>query len=318
MRFNVEKLIISALTLLLFFPSALNGGGASQTSLPKQFSKLGYDSIELQRTAENHLYLVGKLNGRRRSVLVDTGWSFTTVSTNAVRKLAASVTAGTNQPPTVLIADLKLARHSFTNVTARVEHMIFDGQPASFDLVLGCDFLRRHFAVIDCSNRRLYTRARTPTEREQSQLEEILRADGVVEVPLNLKQPLAITCTVHLNGQPVEMLVDTGAVWSVIDVRQLGRLGLRALPTLAKISGAGKTGTRAVAMAEVNSLALGDLLVKDADIAVMDLGDWGFAAPGKGMSEVQGILGGAELSVNGALIDYGALKLWVKRSSRKK
>jgi predicted aspartyl protease len=316
-RFNAGKPINVLLSLCLIFPWALNAQKPVRTRLPEQFARLGYERIELQRTAENHLYLVGKLNGRRRSVLVDTGWSFTTISTNAARKLPLA-SRSTYAYPTTLIADLKLGSKSFTNQPARVEHMVFDGQAAAFEVVLGCDFLQRYFAVIDCSNRRLYTRARAPTERVQSQLEEILRADGFVEVPLNLKQPLAITCLARVNRQPVEMLVDTGAVWSVMDVRQLDRLGLRALPTLAKISGAGKTGTRAVAMAEVKSFALGDLLVKDANFAVMDLSDWGFAAPGKGLSEVQGILGGHELSAHEAMIDFGALKFWVKRSSRKK
>jgi len=315
---KVGKSIPALLALCLVLPRVLGAEKPPRVRLPGEFARLGYRQIELQRTGEKHLYVVGKLNGRRRSVLVDTGWSFTTISTNAARKLSVAVAVGTNAHPTVLITDLKLGSASFTNQPARVEHMVFDGQPASFDVVLGCDFLQRSFALVDCLNRRLYTRGRAPSEVEQSQLEAALSADGFVAIPLNVKQPLAITCPARVNGQPVEMLVDTGAVWSVIDVRQLDRLGLRALPTLAKISGAGKTGTRAVAMAEVKSLSVGDLLVTDVNVAVIDLSDWGFAAPGKGLSEIQGILGGVELLANGALIDCGGLKLWMKRSSRKK
>jgi len=116
----------------------------------------------------------------------------------------------------------------------------------------------------------------------------------------------------------LEMLVDTAAVWSTLDLRQLDRLGLRALPTLTKITGAGKTGTRRVAMAEAKSFALGDVLLKETDFALMDLSDWGFAVPGKHLSEVRGILGGHELLANRALIDFGALKLWVKQERRSK
>ncbi len=308
---------LAVLALCLTHPWTANAQKVERSSLQEQFVQSGYDRIQLQRTAENHLYVTGKLNGRRRSVLVDTGWSFTTVSTNAARKLPSS-NSGTNELPTVLIAELKLGRHSFTNQPARVEHMVFDGQPASFEVVLGCDFLRRNFAIIDCLNRRLHVRSRPPTETEQNELDQSLRRGGFTVVALTLKQPLAITCPARVNHQPVEMLVDTGAVWSSLDVRQLDRLGLRALPTLAKVSGAGETGTRSVAMAEVKSFALGEVLLKDVNFAVMDLSDWGLAAPGKGLSGVQGILGGSELVVNSVLIDCHGLRLWVARGGAKK
>ena len=306
------------LMLCLAFPWTLNAQKPARISLPEQFARFGYEQIQLQRTADNHLYRVGKLAGRRRSMLVDTGWSFTTISTNAARKLPKSHAPITNAHPTILIEDLKLGHHSFANQPARVEHMVFDGQAASFEVALGFDFLQRHFAVIDCLNRRLYVRRNVPTESEQTSLEAALRDRGFTPVTLKLKSPLAITCPARVNGQPVEMLVDTGAVWSTLDVRLLDRLDLRALPTLAKISGVGRAGTRGVAMAEAKSFALGEVPVKDANFALMDLGDWGLAAPGKGLSEVQGILGGTELVANGTLIDCHRLKLWAKRGSLKK
>jgi len=41
-----------------------------------------------------------------------------------------------------------------------VEKVLFNGQRAAFDLVLGLDFLRRNFAVLDCGRHRLFTRPR--------------------------------------------------------------------------------------------------------------------------------------------------------------
>jgi len=286
--------------------------------LPEQFARLGYQQIELRRTAENHLYLVGRLNGRRRSILVDSGWSFTTVSPNAARELPTPQHAGTNEPPSLFIAVLRLGRVSLTNQPARVERMTFDGEPASFEVVLGCDFLRRNHAVVDCLNRRLYVRGHALPEPEQSTLEELLRGGGFSAVTLTLKQPLGITCLARVNGHPVELLVDTGAVWSSLDLRQIEQLGLRALPTLAKIGGVGTTCARGVAVGEAKSFALGDVPVKDANFAIMNLGDWGLATPGKKLSEVGGILGGPELVVNGALIDCHRLKLWVKPADARK
>lgn len=303
---------------LCLVPWALSAQELERLSLPETFARNGYEIVQLRRTDENHLFVFGKLNGHRRSVLVDTGWSFTTISTNTAGKLPWAWNGGTNEDPSVLVKELRLGHTSLTNQPMRVERIVFDGQPASFDIVLGCDFLRRNNAVVDCLNRRLYVRTRAPTETEQTTLEEALRDNGFSAVALKLKQPLAISCPAQVNGKPVEMLVDTAAVWSTLDVRQVNRLGLLALPTLAKIIGVGKTGTRGVAMAEAKSFSLGDVPMKDTSFALMDLSDWGFAAPGTALSKVQGILGGSELVANSALVDCHGLKLWVKHGGVKK
>lgn len=310
---KVGKPIHGLLTLCLLLPWTLKAEKSVRANLAEQLAQFGYQQIELRRTAENHLYLSGKLNGRRRSVLVDTGWSFTTVSTNVARKLTTLRAGNTGELSTVSIDVLKLGRISIPNQLARVEHMVFNGQPASFEVVLGCDFLRQHFAIIDCQNQRLYVRKGALPEQEQIRLDTALRQYGYNAVPLETKEPLAITCPARVNDQPVEMLVDTGAVWSVLDVRQLDRLGLRALPTLTKVSGAGRTGTRGVAMAEAKTFALGAEPMPETAFALMDLGDWGLAAPGRPLREVQGILGGPELLAGGALIDCQQLKLWVRQ-----
>jgi len=280
--------------------------------LREPFQLADYAPIELQRTHENHLYVVGRLDGRRRSVLVDTGWSLTTLSTNAARKLRSPAQTTNSKSTAVTIGELRLGRSVFTNEPARVEHMIFNRQPASFDVVLGCDFLRRHFAVIDCGSRRLYVRNAALSERDQQTLEASLRASGFQEVPLQFKRPLAFTCLARINDHPVELLVDSGAAWSCLDERQCARLGLKPAPSAARITGAGKTGTRPIAVAEVKSFQLGGMELSKQTLALLDLADWGFGAAGQTLSEVQGILGGEMLAQTGALIDCHRLTLWVK------
>ena len=267
----------------------------------------------MRRTGENHLFVSGRLDGRRRSFLVDTGWSFTTVSTNAAR-LLKKIPAG-SAADGVTLGNITLGDKSFTNQPALVQHIVFNGQPASFDVVLGLDFLRRNFAVLDCARQRLYLRREAPTVEAQKDFENGLRRGGFVELELRLKEPPAITAIAQLNGQTLEMLVDSGAAWSCVDARQRERLGLKALPSLVRISGAGRTGSRNVAVANVNSFRLGEVEMKRTTLAMLDLADWGFAAPEKTLSEVRGILGGEILAAGGAVIDCHALKLWVKRDA---
>jgi len=306
---------------LLFSLAALAPVARAAVVLQRHLARLGYEPIELRRTDENHLFLLGRVNGRQRSVLVDTGWSFTTVSTNAAVKLKTPSQQGvavpdpffgTNENRSVVLMDnLKLGRVEFTSQPALVQNLVLNGQRAPFDVVLGCDFLMRNFAVIDCLNRRLYVRRARLAEQPQEDFEEALRRDGYVAVKLERKTPLALTCAARVNGAPVEMLVDTAAVWSCLDARQTGRLGLKPLPSPGKIIGVGATGRRVVAVAEVKSLLLGDVAIKRVNFGLLDLSDWGLAAAGKDLSEVQGILGGGELGASSAVIDCHALKLWI-------
>jgi predicted aspartyl protease len=266
--------------------------------------RLGYERIALRRTSENHLFLFGRVNGRRQSCLVDTGWSFTT------RQADQSL-------PTARIEFLKLDRTTFTNQPARAEKVFFNGQRASFDVVLGLDFLRRNFAVLDCGNRRLFTRREALSDAAQRDFDDTLRRAGFCEIELRLQTPPALTLAARVNGEPVKLLLDSGAVWSCVDSRQCARLQLKPMPSTARITGAGATGVRSVAVAEVNALQLGAVELKDHTLALFDLADWGFAAPEKALSEVQGILGGDLLAATAAMVDCHRLILWLQPAARR-
>jgi len=320
--------ILALLPFLLVAPRSTTAAPFARINLPEQLARLSWEPIELRRTGENHLFLFGRLNGRQRSVLVDTGWSFTTVSPNAARGLQ------THREPGVMLRDpffgtnansaavrldhLKLGRVEFAGQPALVQNMVVNGRPAPFDIVVGCDFLTRNNAVMDCLNRRLYVRPVAPSESEQKEFEMVLRRGGFVAVPLQRQEPLALTCPALVNGEPLEMLVDSAAPWSCVDVRQCDRLRLKTTASPARITGVGRTGTRGVGVAAVKSFKLADVDVKTTNVAVFDLADWGFAAPDAVLNLVQGILGGDALNAAGAVIDCRALKLWAKPSGPKR
>jgi predicted aspartyl protease len=307
---------------LLFSFAAEEAEAMATTYLRDELRRLGYQQIELRRSGENRLFLFGKLDGRKHSVLVDTGWSFTTVSTNAAERLkpqhelelqAGSSFPGTNMhSAAVLLNSLRLGRVAFTNQPALVQDMVFNGRRAPFDVVLGCDFLIRNFAVIDCLNRRLYARRQGPSKEQQTEFENDLRQSGLLPVELRRTVPLALACPARLNGEPVELLVDTGAVWSCLDVDLAKSLGLKLLPTPRQISGTGATGRRGFAVAKVHSIELGGAAMRSLNFAVLELGDWGLAAPGAPLAGVRGIIGGTELAAYHAIIDCHGLRLWLK------
>ena len=279
------------------------GGRAERLNLPARLGELGYEAVSLRRTGQNHWFLFGQVEGRKRSCLVDTGWSFTTVSTITAGRLVE-----TNR-----IRTLKLGGVTLTNVPTQASDLRVNGQPTSYDVVLGCDFLLRERAILDCDNNQLYLRTRSGPAEDFSGLETALTRAGWVSIPLQERQPAALTCTAHINEQTTALLVDSGAMWSCLDQTFATRAGLRTSPAAQRMTGPGANRQRAFLVAELQAWSLDTAAMPDRTFAVFPLQDWGLGAGGKLFPEVNGILGGAELKTGAALIDCGHRKLWLRQ-----
>ena len=115
----------ATLTAMLFSLAAQEPEATATAFLQRQLLYHGYEQIELRRSGENRLFLFGKLDGRKHSLLVDTGWSFTTVSANAVEKPRTPrgresqpgdpIPGFTLNSDAVLLNHLRLGRVAFTN-----------------------------------------------------------------------------------------------------------------------------------------------------------------------------------------------------------
>ena len=275
---------------------------AERPDLSRSLARLGYEQIELRRTDENRMFLFARVNGRKRSCLVDTGWSFTTLSTNTAARLASSN----------VIDRLELGGVSFTNQSVVVQDLRINGQPASFDVVLGCDFLLAHHAILDCANRRLYLRRTALTIDDTAALEKLFSDSSRVFAQMKLRNPPAMTIAARLNRHDAEFLVDSGAIWSCLDAKIAREFNLRPTPSPNQISGAVTPAKKSFSVVTVPEFTIAGRQIKDVNLAVLSLADWGFGPDGKLFSEVSGILGGAELIANGAVIDFSSRKLWLR------
>jgi len=289
-------------TAMLLSGSA--GIAAERISLASTLAASGFEQITLRRTADNRFYRSGRLDGQRRSFLVDTGWSHTTV--NRANGTEATTRAG-----------FELGGVTFTNQILRQERMMMGGKPAPFDVVLGLNFLRRHFAVLDCGTGRLFTRREALTAGESQIIAATMKRAGYLAVELRHYENLAITCPVSMAGHAFELLVDSGAAWTCLDGGQAEAWGLKPQPSTTRLDGAGDTGNRGLAVATVKSLRLGEMEISRQTIGLLDLADWGLAQEGKALGEVKGLLGGEILGAYSAVIDCGGLKLWLKPRARR-
>jgi hypothetical protein len=111
---------------------------------------------------------------------------------------------------------------------------------------------------------------------------------------------------------PVRLLIDTGAIYSVLDRGQTRRLNLRTIDTQTRIVGVGRIGSAPLHAATLSSLELGEFTLRNIMVGVTDLSSWGIGGRAKSVTDLQGILGADQLFLNGALIDYPGYKLWLR------
>jgi hypothetical protein len=278
--------------------------GAAEThnvSLAKALVALGYEEVFLRRTDENKLFLFARVDGRKRSCLVDSGWSFTTISTNTAARLGESN----------LVRRLELGGVAFTNVGVRTQDLRVNGQPASFDIVLGADFLIANNAVLDFANRKLFLGRAPLSNKERSSLEDIFSAAKLSSVELEIRQPPVPVVSAQINGREIKLLVDSGATWSCLDSTIAQRINVKSLPSAHQISGV-VAGKKSLRVASVDELKFNAETFSSGNFAVLSLEDWGFGSNGKLFSDIGGIVGGAELVSGGAVLDFGGKKLWLR------
>ena len=124
---------------------------------------------------------------------------------------------------------------------------------------------------------------------------------------------------VEVNGIPARMLLDTGASRSVFDKDRLGRF-FEELPDMAeneqKSTGLGTREMQSQAL-YLETLTIGELLVKKYPAVVLDMSHVNISSSELGMEPIDGVLGSDILIKYGALIDYGKGLLRINKRKKK-
>ncbi|HEY2581257.1 MAG TPA: aspartyl protease family protein [Mucilaginibacter sp.] len=111
---------------------------------------------------------------------------------------------------------------------------------------------------------------------------------------------------VSLFGMPFILVLDTGASKTAFDRNLLMQANENAvIITSDKLSTGLGTNTMTSATAIIHDLYIGDLLIDEFEVAVLDLSTINTAYRQMGHPEVLGVLGGDILMKYRAVIDYG-------------
>jgi predicted aspartyl protease len=311
------------LALALFVLGCIPASAAEQParhSLENYLKRLGYEPIPLKRDHGNHLYVYGELEGKSRSIGVDTGCSMTVVDSSVARKLKTLGKLGVQLDDSVLgtvtrtnmyVMSIKIGSAMFTNQPAWSRTLDAGGQYVG-DCLLGCDFFFRNFCLIDCTGQKLYVRATEPPPQAEEALGESLRRSGFHELKLGSASRLMMTVSGKANSEPIQLLLDTGAPWTQLDARQTGRLHIEKDLTTRQVAGIGKAGTAWIDRTRLKSFDLGELSFANIDVGVVDLSGWKIGERGHRFSDVDGLLGADFLADHRALIDCHNRKLWLQ------
>jgi predicted aspartyl protease len=111
---------------------------------------------------------------------------------------------------------------------------------------------------------------------------------------------------VSIFGIPFILVLDTGASKTALDHDLLKRADPKAIIMSSdKLSTGLGTNTMASATAMIHNLFIGDLLIDEFEVAVLDLSTINTAYRQLGHPEILGVLGGDILMKYKAIIDYG-------------
>ncbi len=303
--------LVAAFFLLCPFSGRAEQHALSLDALARE----GYGSVPIVRPRPELLAVKATLNGQPATLLLDTGFEAIFLRRHwvaqaglATEKLPATLrgTAGSEEGALEkgTLDTLRLGNVEIRSVPVFISRLgAFSDAPKSRlrgDGFLGVQFLAACGAIIDLQNLRLYLKA--PGQERVADLGPQLRALGMTEIPLS-RAGLKYLAPTTLNGVNSQLVVDTGALRTLLDARAAGRLGVmsaqRTSARLTDLSGRRFDGQ----LASLQTFEIGGFAVPGTRVALL--------ANGLHAGSAAGLLGLSVLGTHGGVIDCGGNKLYL-------
>ena len=309
------------------WPSPLCTGGEAPenpkpVTLGAYLQELGYGSIPLKRTDQNHLAVEGEIAGKKAVFVIDTGNSFTRLDKKSGSRFKTLAERGLRlEDPNlgeltgtnfVLVEELKLGTARFPNQPAIVMALAHVGTINYEDCLIGCDFLLRHHCLVDCAGLKLYVRADKPSADLRAALESSLRRSGYHETVLRPTRAIVESCPASVNGVALRLVVDSGSVFTFLDDQrgqQSPLAKLRVSYTAELNFGVGKRGGTPIYAADPESFQIDgiELPLRGLHLGVTDMISYSI---GSQWQNVDGVLGADVLALTRSLVDLENRRLW--------
>jgi predicted aspartyl protease len=309
--FSIPSIAIACIALL-------TGGCASSSYKITDRTAI---RIPLDRSNEHKLLLRATAAGGPAWVELDTGAPITCADETKAALFNFQPFPPGSQPPTLILNGKPhkmtvIPQLEFGGVTVKnfpvalidlsnMNQSLLRNRDRTNDAILGLDALRTLHAVIDCGTRKLFLNPNPAASAAAT-----FTADGWRAVPMRLigQHPVV---PVVVNGEPALFLVDTGAPFSAIDAAWCRRQGipLRGQNFTMK---AIHYETTAAQVAHIHDLKVGPLDLGQTIVGVFDLGTL-VGNGGIASTPVTGLIGSQTLERLQAIIDCGAMQLYIRQ-----
>jgi hypothetical protein len=309
-------------------------GGVAQARSPISLDILrrdGYGVVQVYQVRENILTVPAVVNGQKVRLEVDTGFgggigldsrfSGVNVATGSEVRKGAGVSGKTIETRRGVAKTLVMGNVQLTDVPVEVgAFKAFDeeqthkftssydfdmdmGNPGSAAGFIGRDFLRTNSAIVDLPNHLLYLKP--PGKGKKAQLSGALTKVGMAEAPIVDGNRIAV----EINGVPATMIVDTGAVASLLDPRFAAKANVRGYGStdmeFHDIAGAKSK----VDLTGLTNFTIGGVPVRSSGATLTPFSYY----PASG-GKIVGLLGIDFLGQNWSIIDFGQQKLYFARA----
>jgi predicted aspartyl protease len=286
----------------------------------------GYSAVELVRSKSGLLEVPAQVGGSSATLYLDTGAARTYFDRASVQRLglctrptddrAAGVGGGDQVVSYVALPDFSIGPCPLPAVEAAVidlSHINSRRQRRGdkpFDGGIGSDILDAREAVLDYSTSTLYLR-KAEGAAHVLDLTGFLAADGFLAVKLVRSKSGLLDVPARVGGFPATLSLDTGAGRTCLDRASAQRLALRTRPTDGHAVGLG-VADGAVSNVALQDFSVGLCSVPAVEAVVTDFSHVNTARRELGDRELDGVLGSDILVARAAVLDYGALTLYLQ------
>jgi hypothetical protein len=283
-----------------------------------------FQALPLERSNQNHLLIRAEINGKPAVLGVDTGAPVSAISLPRRAYFGMSAPPGTSKLPPRLRINGGFSRVTIAKRLRLGGLTLLDEPMVAIDLrgparsaqefheqeldgILGADILFPTQAVLDCDAQVLFMKI----DPDAPGTIPGINHRGWKDIPIRVTKGWNLYVDGRLNGQPAQLMIDTGAFTTLIHrpfVRQM-RLRLRDTPYA---SGAVNLDERGLQLAIIRRFSVGSFHVRGKEVGVMDLRGLIHSDLLAGEPPVAGLLGSEFLRRNHAIIDFGTRTLYLK------
>jgi predicted aspartyl protease len=277
----------------------------------------GYKAVRVHYGPMNKMIMSVRINGQPANLLVDTGSNQLILDAEAaasfgirpsqrgLRYIRFTEIQGESLP-VGFVQNISAGSMNFGSslVTLRRSSHT-DATNAGFDGVLGLDILFRHKALINCRTKLVFFKV---DQARGINLGSITASEKFTRVPIRREETGALTVPCSIRGQPMRLLIDTGAFVTILHESFVKSLGLVSEPT--RISAQfGRGGSKKISAARLDDLTIGAFKVPPEKFGVAPLPQFALQ---QGSSKITGILGMDTLYICHAIIDLDGMNLFLK------